>query len=63
MKPELEDIKKEIKEIRKIVDDIKKIIISPNYNGMVEYGEPYQVGRARKLITVSLKKEDENEEV
>tara|TARA_Y100000310_G_scaffold130195_1_gene129392 strand:+ start:429 stop:623 length:195 start_codon:yes stop_codon:yes gene_type:complete len=51
---------KELKEIRKIVDDIKKLIISPKYDGEIEYSNRYNAGKSHKLIKLNLRVEDEN---
>jgi hypothetical protein len=51
---------KELKEIREIVDDIKKLIVSPKYDGEIEYGDRYQANRLHKLIKLNLRVEDEN---
>ena len=53
-------IKKELQAIQALLYDLIDRLDKLEYNGEVEFGDPYNVGRSKKQIRVSLRKNEEN---
>ena len=54
-------IEKRLDEIQDLLSEILRRLGKIEYTGEVEYGEPYNVGRSKKHINISLRKVEENE--
>jgi hypothetical protein len=53
-------IKKELQAIKALLYDLTDRLSKLEYSGEVEYGEPYNVGRSKKHINLSLRKNEDN---
>jgi|TARA_Y100000296_G_C5121232_1_gene230501 hypothetical protein len=53
---------KELKEIKDLLSEILRRLGKLEYSGEVEFGDPYNVGRSKKYINVSLRRE-KNEKI
>jgi len=53
-------IKKELQAIQALLYVLIDRLDKLEYNGEVEFGDPYNVGRSKKQISVSLRKNEEN---
>lgn len=53
-------IKKELQAIKALLYDLTDRLSKLEYSGEIEYGEPYNVGRSKKHINVSLRKNEDN---
>ncbi len=53
---------KELKDIKNLLSEIFRRLDKLEYNGEVEFGEPYNVGRSKKYVNVSLRRE-KNEKI
>ena len=54
-------IEKRLDEIQDLLSEILRRLGKIEYTGEVEYGEPYNVGRSKKHINISLRKVEEND--
>ena len=54
-------IEKRLDEIQDLLSEILRRLDKLEYTGEVEYGEPYNVGRSKKHINISLRKVEEND--
>ena len=54
-------IEKRLDEIQDLLSEILRLLDKLEYTGEVEYGEPYNVGRSKKHINISLRKVEEND--
>jgi len=52
-------IKKELDAIKALLYDLTERLNKIEYNGEVEFGDPYNVGRSKKHINISLRKNEE----
>ena len=50
----------ELKEIKDLLSEILRRLGKLEYSGEVEFGEPYNVGRSKKHVNVSLRKNEDN---
>jgi hypothetical protein len=52
-------IKKELEAIKALLYDLTERLNKLEYSGEVEFGEPYNVGRSKKHVNISLRKNEE----
>ena len=52
-------IKKELEAIKALLHDLTDRFNKLEYSGEVEFGEPYNVGRSKKHVNISLRKNEE----
>ena len=52
----------ELKEIKDLLSEILRRLGKLEYSGEVQFGDPYNVGRSKKQVNVSLRRE-ENEKI
>ena len=51
-------IEKEISEIKDLLSEILRRLSKLEYNGQVEFSDPYNVGKSKKIVNVSLKRDN-----
>lgn len=54
-------IEKRLDEIQDLLSEVLRRLGKIEYTGEVEYGEPYNVGRSKKHINISLRKVEEDD--
>jgi len=50
---------KQLSEVKDLLSEVLRRLGKLEYSGEIEYGDPYNVGRSKKQISVSLKKDTE----
>jgi hypothetical protein len=48
----------ELKEIKDLLSEILRRLGKLEYSGEVQFGDPYNVGRSKKQVNVSLRREE-----
>ena len=54
-------IEKRLDEIQDLLSEVLRRLGKIEYTGEVEYGDPYNVGRSKKHINISLRKVEEDD--
>ena len=54
-------LKKQIQECNDLLNEVLSQFNKLKYSGEIEFGDPYNVGRSKKQISVSLRKDDEQD--